>query len=112
MDSDLDHEFSPNSPPRGHYSDLGPKGAKRGPKGAKREPKGTKGTQKRDKRHQKGANREPKLYQNSKNIYKKKISSDADCLMFSVGCLLAVVTLPRHRGGIAGIAAGIWIMLN
>ena len=106
MRSDLDPEFSPNSFPRRYFSDLGPKGAKRGPKGAKREPKGTKGTQKRDKGHQKGANREPKLYQNSKKKYKKKISSDADCLMFSVGCLLAVVTLPRHGGG---VAAGIWI---
>ena len=39
MDSDLDHEFSPNSPPRGHYSDLGPKGAQKEPKGDKRAPK-------------------------------------------------------------------------
>ena len=39
MDSDLDHEFSPNSPPRGHYSDLGPKGAQKEPKGDKRVPK-------------------------------------------------------------------------
>ena len=36
MDSVLDHEFSPNSPPRGHYSHLGPKGAQKEPKGAKR----------------------------------------------------------------------------
>ena len=36
MDSDLDDEFSPKFPPRGHYSDLGPKGAQKEPKGAKR----------------------------------------------------------------------------
>ena len=57
MDSDLEHEFSPNSPPRGHCSDLGPKGAKKEPKGAKRVPKDT-------KRRQKGANMIPKSYEN------------------------------------------------
>ena len=46
MDSVLDHEFSPNSPPRGHYSDLGPKGAQKEPKGAKRVPKDLKTAQK------------------------------------------------------------------
>ena len=50
MRSDLDPEFSPNSFPRRHFSDLGPKGAKRGPKGAKREPKGTKRSPKRRQR--------------------------------------------------------------
>ena len=45
MDSDLDHEFSPNSPPRGLCSDLGPKGGKKEPKGAKRHPKTSKGSQ-------------------------------------------------------------------
>ena len=50
MDSDLDHEFSPNSPPRGHYSDLGPKGAQKEPKGAKRVPKDLKTAQKGPKR--------------------------------------------------------------
>ena len=54
MDSDLDHEFSPNSPPRGHYSDLGPKGAQKELKGAKRVPKDPKTAQKA-KRCQKGA---------------------------------------------------------
>ena len=53
MGSDLDHEFSPNSPPRGLCSDLGPKGGKKEPKDAKRVPKDT-------KRHQKGAKRLPK----------------------------------------------------
>ena len=57
MGSDLDHEFSPNSPPRGLCSDLGPKGGKKEPKGAKRVPKDT-------KRHQKGAKRVPKSYEN------------------------------------------------
>ena len=42
MASDLDHEFPPNSPPRGLCSDLGPKGAKKEPKNAKRVPKDTK----------------------------------------------------------------------
>ena len=46
MGSDLDHEFSPNSPPRGLCSDLGPKGAKKEPKGAKRHQKASKGSQK------------------------------------------------------------------
>ena len=46
MSSDLDHEFSPNLPPRGHFPNLEPKGAKRGPKGTKREPKGAKSCQK------------------------------------------------------------------
>ena len=46
MGSDLDHEFSPNSPPRGHCSDLEPKGAKKEPKGARRVPKDTKRRQK------------------------------------------------------------------
>ena len=59
MNSDLDHEFSPNSPPRGHYSDLGPKGAQKEPKGAKRVPKdpktAQKGTKRVPKRCQKGA---------------------------------------------------------
>ena len=50
MKSDLEPEFSPNSFPRRHFSDLGPKGAKRGPKGAKREPKGTKRSPKRRQR--------------------------------------------------------------
>ena len=50
MDSDLDHEFSPNSPPRGHYSDLGPKGAQKQPKGVKRLPTDLKTTQKAAKR--------------------------------------------------------------
>ena len=57
MDSDLDHEFSPNSPPRGLCSDLGPKGGKKEPKGAKRVPKDT-------KRRQKGAKMIPKSYEN------------------------------------------------
>ena len=56
MDSVLDHEFSPNSPPRGHYSDLGPKGAQKEPKGAKRVPKDPKTSQK-------GAKRVPKRCQ-------------------------------------------------
>ena len=56
MDSDLDHEFSPNSPPRGLCSDLGPKGGKKEPKGAKRMPKDT-------KRRQKGAKIIPKSYE-------------------------------------------------
>ena len=50
MDSVLDHEFSPNSPPRGHYSDLGPKGAQKEPKGTKRESEGIKKRQKRPQR--------------------------------------------------------------
>ena len=57
MGSDLDHEFSPNSPPRGLCSDLGPKGGKKEPKGAKRVPKDT-------KRRQKGAKMIPKSYEN------------------------------------------------
>ena len=57
MDSDLDHEFSPNSPPRGHYSDLGPKGAQKEPKGDKRVPKDLKIVQN-------GAKRVPKSYEN------------------------------------------------
>ena len=56
MDSDLDHEFSPNSPPRGLCSDLGPKGGKKEPKGDKRVPKDT-------KRRQKGAKMIPKSYE-------------------------------------------------
>ena len=44
--SDLNHEFSPKSPPRGLCSDLGPKGGKKEPKGAKRVPKDTKRSQK------------------------------------------------------------------
>ena len=39
--SDLNHEFSRNSPPRGLCSDLGPKGGKKEPKDAKRVPKHT-----------------------------------------------------------------------
>ena len=35
MESDLDYEFSPNLPPRGHYSDLGSNGAQKELKGAK-----------------------------------------------------------------------------
>ena len=50
MDSDLDHEFSPNSPPRSHYSDLGPKGAQKEPKGAERVPKASKTAKKAAKR--------------------------------------------------------------
>ena len=50
MDSDLDHEFSPNSPPRGHYSDLGPKGAQKEPKGDNRVPKDLKPVQNGAKR--------------------------------------------------------------
>ena len=50
MKSELDSEFFPNSFPTSHFSDLGPKGAKRGPKGAKREPKGTKRNPKRRQR--------------------------------------------------------------
>ena len=57
MSSDFDHEFSPNSPPRGHCSNLGPKGTKKEPKGAKRVLKDT-------KRIQKGAKRIPKSYEN------------------------------------------------
>ena len=57
MSSDLDHEFAPNSPPRGHFSDLGPKGAQKEPKGPKREPQGA-------KRGQKGPQRVPKRLQN------------------------------------------------
>ena len=57
MDSDLDHEFSPNSPPRGHYSDLGPKGAQKESKGAKRVPKDL-------KMIQNGAKRVPKSWDN------------------------------------------------
>ena len=41
MNTDSDHELAPNLPPRGHFSNLGPKGAKKDPKDAKREPKGT-----------------------------------------------------------------------
>ena len=66
MDSDLDHEFSPNSPPRGHYSDLGPKGAQKEPKGAKRVPEdpktAQKGAKRVPKRCQKGAKEVWKLY--------------------------------------------------
>ena len=50
MDYVLDHEFSPNSPPRGHYSDLGRKGAQNEPKGAKRVPKDLTTAQKEAKR--------------------------------------------------------------
>ena len=57
MDSDLDHEFSPNSPPRGLCSDLGPKGAQKERKGAKKMLKDT-------KRGQKGAKRIPKSCEN------------------------------------------------
>ena len=57
MDPDLEHEFSPNSPPRGHFSDLGPKGAQKEPKGPKREPEGA-------KMSQKGPQRVPKRLQN------------------------------------------------
>ena len=53
MGSDLDHEFSPNSPPRGLCSDLGPKGAQKEPKGAKRVLKDTKRGQMEAKRVQK-----------------------------------------------------------
>ena len=64
MDSVLDHEFSPNSPPRGHYSDLGPKGAQKEPKGTKREPEGA-------KKRQKGPQRLPKKLQNgAKKVWK------------------------------------------
>ena len=49
MDSDLDHEFSPNSPPRGHCSNLGSKGTKKEPKGATRVLKDTKRDQKEAK---------------------------------------------------------------
>ena len=56
MDSDLDHEFSPNSPPRGYYSDLGPKGAQKEPKGAKRLPNDPKTAQQ-------GPKRVPKSYE-------------------------------------------------
>ena len=66
MDSDLDHEFSPNSPPRGLCSDLGPKGGKKEPKGAKRVPKdpktAQKGAKRLPKRCQKGAKEVWKLY--------------------------------------------------
>ena len=57
MDSVLDHEFSPNFPPRGHYSNLEPKGAQKEPKGTKREPEGA-------KKRQKGPQRIPKKLQN------------------------------------------------
>ena len=50
MSSDLDHEFSPNSPPRDHSCNLGPNGARKEPKGAKRLPNDTKRNQKRAKR--------------------------------------------------------------
>ena len=63
MTSDLHPEFSPNSFPRRHFSDLGPKGAKRGPKGAKREPKGTKRNPKRNKEHKKNTKNYTKLYE-------------------------------------------------
>ena len=49
MGSDLDHEFSPNSPPRGLCSDLGSKGGKKEPKDAKRVPKDTQRLQKEAK---------------------------------------------------------------
>ena len=55
--SDLDHEFAPNSPPRGHDSNLGTKGARKEPKGAKRLPKDSKSSQK-------GAKRIPKSCEN------------------------------------------------
>ena len=64
MTSDLDHEFSPNSPPRGLCSDLGPKGSKKEPKGAKRVPKDTKRFE-----------RESKGYQNHVKIVKKIIGN-------------------------------------
>ena len=57
MGSDLDHEFSPNSFPRGNFSNLGPKGEKKEPKDAKRVPKDT-------KRRQKGAKRIPNSCEN------------------------------------------------
>ena len=49
----MKHEFSPNSPPRGHYSDLGTKGAQKEPKGEKRVPKDPKTAQKEAKREPK-----------------------------------------------------------
>ena len=66
MDSDLDHEFSPNSPPRGHYSDLGPKGAQKEPKGAKRVPKDLTTAQKE-------AKRVPKSWENLWNNVQKYV---------------------------------------
>ena len=68
MDSDLDHEFSPNSPPRNHYSDLGPKGAQKEPKGAKRSQNGPKRSQKGTKKVPKGSQRD------MKSIFKIKIT--------------------------------------
>ena len=70
MNSDLEHQFSPNSPPRGHFSDLGPKGAQKEPKGAKRVPKdpktAQKGAKRVPKRCQKGAKEVWKLHKKLK----------------------------------------------
>ena len=66
MDSVLDHEFSPNSPPRGHYSDLGPKGAQKEPKGDKRVPRDPKTVQN-------GAKRVPKSWENLWNNVQKYV---------------------------------------
>ena len=64
MESVLDHEFSRNSPPRNHYSDLGPKGAQKEPKNTKREAEGA-------KKRQKGPQRIPKKLQNgAKKVWK------------------------------------------
>ena len=62
MKSDLDQEFSPNSPPRGHFSNLVPKGAKRSP----RVPKGC-------QKALKGLKTEPKGYQNHMKIDKFRL---------------------------------------
>ena len=65
MSSDLDHEFSPNSPPRGLCSDLGPKGGKKEPQGAKRRhQKTSKGSQNDTKIIWKSIKKDSKGYRN------------------------------------------------
>ena len=85
MDSVLDHEFSPNSPPRGHYSDLGPKGAQKEPKGTKREPEGA-------KKRQKGTKKAPKRSQKGMKIITKIIKIKIQ-IVLTVWCFLLVVCL-------------------
>ena len=92
MDSDLEHEFSPNSPPRGHYSDLGSKGVQKGSKSAKR-------LAKHVKTAQNGAQRVPKSYENplktgndNATIYKS--SPLFVCSLLLAGCQMLAIRPP------------------
>ena len=95
MGSDLDHEFSPNSPPRGLCSDLGPKGGKKEPKDAKRMPKDTKRRQKGTKRIQNSYEKKKTSRNDTETIYKSSSLSDS---IPTTPCQGTVAGLPQASG--------------